>query len=605
MQIQLAIYTLADVLIADWSTRVRACTVRTGAHGYESCEADLALPFYEAFNYYQQLGPLKLKVVWGSYRVWEGRLEDPSQFAGTVSGLKITALGGWVAYNDAPIVALWSASRYDGWREITDTDTAGSISQRFEVDTSNRLYMAARKGESFDNAHLGMIGYVTPHLGARQITGISFDYEFKAPSATWELRVDRRDSAWGFTANDITVVGNGLVKTGTRSYVMTATDNITVGMYYNGVAVVFAGETGDCYFKITNVRLVTTVTNRIDTTLTVNRAAGTNVTATVGSTTRMFVGQRLNVTNPAGTVGESVLVLSIGGATTFNATFVNGYVIGDIVRAHIVYPDEIIKDCVATLNTLNPTQVASGVDLIQNQAIDLDQVIYEDEYPAEIINQLLAKSDNQTPPRQWVALVYDDRQLIVRPRGSGVSWYADVNTLEVVRTLTQLYNSVYGVYSDAANKRNLRTAVNTDAASVLKFQITRRKAIQIDTSDSTQATNIRDSVLALQLDPIPRASIKLDRIFDEYGFPYPLFSIRADDTLTIRNLPPVLTSTLYDKIRTLVITRTTVNLLTNTIDLELEIPLPNVSVQLAQAMKAISAVATAVKSKKKPTNVEA
>lgn len=586
MQMQLAIFNITtDAMIVDWSTRVTACRVRTNKHGYESCEATLQIPFLEAFNYYQQLGPLKLKVSWGgSYRVWEGRLEDPTQFVDTSSGLKITAFGGWVAYNDAPVTMLWSDSQVENWRELTTTDTVGSYSQRFEINLTNQLYMTARKGESFDNTRLGLIGYVTPHLGTRQIVGISFDFEFQAPNATWEFRVDRRNSAWGFVANDILIAGNGALISGSRNYTMTVTDNLTFGLYYNGVAAVFAGETGDCYFKITNVRIVTSAVNRIDITLTANRAAGANVTATVGSTARMFVGQRLTISNLAGTVGESVLVLSIGSATQFNASFVNAYVIGDIVRAHVIYPDEIMKDCVSILNALNPTQVASDTTLIQSQAIDIDQAIYEDEYPTDIINQLLARSDNQTTPRQWVAMVYDQQRLIVRPRGTGIAWFTDITSLEVVRTLTQLYNSVYAVYKDVSNKRNLRTASNTDATSVTKFQITRRKPVEVDTTSETQATKVRDSVLALQLDPIPRASIKVDRIFDIRGNPFPLFYIRADDTLTLRNLPPILGSA-YDKIRVLVITRTDVDLIANTMTLELEIPMPDLSVQLAKALK--------------------
>lgn len=586
MQIQLAIFNImTDAMIVDWSTRVTACRVRTNKHGYESCEATLQIPFLEAFNYYQQLGPLKLKVSWeGSYRVWEGRLEDPTQFVDTSSGLKITAFGGWVAYNDTSVTMLWSDSQVENWRVISDTDTPDSISQRFETNLTDQLYMTARKGESFDNTRLGMIGYVTPHLGARQIIGISFDYEFQAPNANWLFLMMRRNSAWAFVATDSSIAGTGAVLTGTRNFALTATDNIAFGLIFNAAAAVFAGETGDCYFKITNVRVVTSAVNRIDTTLTANRAAGTNVTATVGSTARMFVGQRLNVTNLAGTVGESVLVLSIGSATQFNASFLNAYVIGDIVRAHVIYPDEIIKHCVSILNALNPTQVASDTTLIQSQTIDIDQALYEDEYPTDIINELIARSDNQTTPRQWVAMVYDDRRLIVRPRGTGLAWYTDITSLEVVRTLTQLYNSTYAVYKDVSNKRNLRTASNTDATSVTKFQITRRKPIQVDTTSVTQAEKVRDSVLALQLDPIPRASIKVDRIFDIRGNPFPLFYMRADDTLTLRNLPPIL-GTAYDKIRVLVITRTDVDLIANTMTLELEIPMPDISVQLAKALK--------------------
>lgn len=330
------------------------------------------------------------------------------------------------------------------------------------------------------------------------------------------------------------------------------------------------------------MRLVTSTTNRISTTLGTNIAAGTK-TVTPASMARIYVGQRLNIDQGSATVAESVIVTAIT-ATTFTAVFAFAHVIASTVTAHVIYSDEIIKDCVSIVSALNPTQLSSDVALIQSQGVDLDQAIYEDQYPTQIINELLTKSDDQTPPRQWVALVYDDQRLIVRPRGTGFAWFTDITSLDVVRTLTELYNSVYAVYKDASNKRNLRTAANTDVASVTKFQITRKKPIHVDTTSATQATGVRDSVLALQLDPIPRAKITIERIYDASGTPFPLHFIRADDTLTLRNLPPIL-GTIYDKIRTLVITRTDVDLIDGSISLELEIPMPDIGVQLTQALK--------------------
>lgn len=586
MQIQLAIFDpITSALLADWSTRVTSCHVRTSVHGYESCEAELQVPFLEAFLYYQQLGPLKVRVSWGGYRVWEGRLEDPTQFADTAVGLKITVFGGWVAFNDAPYTALWSDTKTDGWHPLTTFDNVDTFSERYQFDNSNRLFIAPQKNANYVNTTVfGAQGYAIPDQSTRQIIGVNFDFEFIMP-VNWEVALQRRDSTWGFLANIWTKAATGALQSGSVNLTLTACDRLSFRVFYNAAAALFAGETGSAYLKVTNIRVVTATANRIDTTFTANRVAGVNVTATVVSTARMFVGQRLTVSNALGTIAESVIVLSIGSATQFNATFINGYVIGEIIRAHVIYPDEIIEDCVSHLNAFNPTQVSSDTSQIQSQAIDLDQAIYEDQYPTEIINQLIAKSDDQTPPRQWVAMVYNNQTLIVRPRGTGLAWYADITSLQVVRTLTQLYNSVYGVYKDTANKRNLRTAVNTNVDSVDKFRITRRKAITVDTTSATQATKVRDSILALQLDPIPRATIKLDRIFDKFGNAFPLFFIRADDTLTLRNLPPILGATLYDKIRTLVITRTDVDLMQGSISLELEIPMPDINVQLVQALK--------------------
>ena len=130
--------------------------------------------------------------------------------------------------------------------------------------------------------------------------------------------------------------------TGSRNLLFTADDRLVWVVYNNtGAPAVVATETDAAYIKITNLRVVGSAANRINTTFTVNRAAGVAVTATVGSTARMYVGQRLFISNVAGTVSESVIVLTVPTGTTFTATFVNAYVIGDTVQAHVVYADEV------------------------------------------------------------------------------------------------------------------------------------------------------------------------------------------------------------------------------------------------------------------------
>lgn len=586
MQASLIVNTVADdIFLVDWSTRVRSCNVRTNEHGYESCEADLDLPFYEAFNYYQQYGPLKIKVSWGSYRIWEGRIEDPTQIAGDQSGLKITALGGWSAYNDIPYNALWSDTAYDNWT-ITNQKIrpgVGMADQAYKQDLNDRLYFTLEKNAVYaNNSDFADIFYAIPHNSTRDIVGISFDLEFLLPT-NWRLDLFGRNTDFSGTVALATFTGSGVIQL--KSFNITfAGKQLVDFLLYNLTGANYTNtlETGDWYAVISNVRVVTTTTNRIDTTLTVARAAGTNVTATVGSNARMFVGQRLNISNAAGTVAESVIVLSLTSTNQFNATFANSYAIGDIVRAHVVYPDEVIKHAVTTLNAANPSEVNADQSLIQSQAIDLDQVRYVDQYPTEIINELIEKSD--TTARRWVAMVYDGKRLIVRPRGSGTTWYTDIAEIEIARTLSALYNSVYAIYKGARDNYELRTAIAADALSVSNYGITRRKAINADTLSSVQAAFVRDTQLAATKDPIPRAKVTIDRLLDQYDNPYPLFFARTDDIIVLRNLPPTLGAA-YDKLRTLVIAGTDYDMVADTITLDLELPIPDINVQIAQALK--------------------
>lgn len=586
MQMQLGVYSLStDKLLADWSDRVISCSITTGAHGYESCEAEINIPFNEAFVYYQQLGPLRLRVSYSAGRIWEGRIEDPSQMISTNSGLRIAALGQWAAFSDAPYTALWSTKDLAQWRVVTQNDLAAYIPERYQIDLNNRIEIAPQKNGNYANAgaNLAIAGVLIeiPSGSNKQIVGISFDYEFICP-VNWELGFGTRPTPGGAFTSVVTIAATGALLTGCINISFTAANIGQFYLFYNAASAAYAAETGLNYVRITNVRIVSSIVNRVSTTLTVARTAGVGVTATVGSNARMYIGQSLQIDNGS-TAGESVTILSLIGATQFTATFLKNHVIGGTVASHVVYPDEIIKNIVAMVSALNSSQLSSNTTAIQSQAVDQVDALFEDRYPNDIINELIAKSDNQTPPRQWVALVYNDRELIVRPRGSGRAWATDVLSLETVRTLTNLYNSVYAVYNATDNKRKLRTAASADLNSVAKFGITRRKFVEIDTTDATQAGLVRDAVLAQQADPIPRATIELDRIFDLKGVAYPLWQVQADDTLTLRNLPPTIGAA-YDKIRTLVIVRTQYNPLTNTLTLDLESPIPDTNIQLARAL---------------------
>lgn len=587
MQMQLALYDpTTNTMITDWSLRVVSCHVKTGLHGYEACEAELRIPFYEAFLYYQQFGPLVLRVLWGGYKLWEGRLEDPTQFTATQSGLKIVAFGAWVAFNDTRYTALWAKSTFDGFRPTLTTEVAIALPDRYEFNFSNQVYIAARKNSNLGNtgaAKAGIVWYQLPDQVVRGAVGVSFDFKVVAPAANWRAAFQTYDATFTGIANPwlITSAGAG-TKVGSINVIFTGEPIVGFLFDFNAADAVFAGETNTAYLQITNLKLVTSNTNRINTTLGTNIAAGTR-TVTPGSIVGMYVGQRLQIDQASTTISESVVITAIS-AGTFTAVFVFAHVIASTVNAMVVYPEEVIKDMVATVSTLNTSQLSSDVTLIQSQAIDQDQLVFEDQLPTDIINQMLAKSDNATVANQWVGLVYDNKQLITRTRGSGTKWYVDVATLEIVRTLTNLYNSVYAVYNDPSNNRKLRTVLNTDTGSVSKFQIIRITAVSADTTNLTQAAKLRDATLVNQADPIPRASITINRVFDQYGTPYPLFFMRVDDTITLRNLPPVLGQA-YDKIRTLVVTHTDYDIFTNKITLELEIPLPDQSIMLARALK--------------------
>lgn len=581
-------------LLLDASPFVEDASFSTNEHGFEKLSTTIPRRMADAFRFYDQAGLIYVGIFDGSQIVWEGRLEDPAVVAGDRgSGLKIQALGAWRSFMDDRYTALWSSTSVAEWRVLTEIDTAALANPatpgRFTHDTQNRIYIAPQKNATVGNTGVtkrGMVGYFAPDLGTRDIIGASFDFVFVVPAANWRAIFQAHNTGFTGTANPwlITSAGAGTT-TGTIHVTFAAAKIVNFTMDFNAADTVFAGETGSAYLRITNLRIVTSTTNRINTTLTANRAAGANVTATVGSTTGMYVGQQLQI-NSGGAASETVTVLSIGSSTQFNATFINAYVIGNPVQAHRVLGDEIAKDIVAQVSTLNSAQLSSSTTLIQSPGLDLTDEVYEDAIPADVLAHLIELGDNQTTPRQWEVGVFEGRMLHFRPRGGAAqAWYVDVTDLEVARSLEDMSNSVYATYSDASGQ-TLRTTAGSDSTSIARYGLTRRSGINVNTTSSTQAGVQRDAQLADHKDPLPRATVRFDAVYDAVGGRWPLWMVRSGDSVTIRNLPPTISSSI-DRVRTFRISHTNYTPVTKKLEIELEMPLPHLATMLARLAEGI------------------
>lgn len=576
------------VLLLDCSAFARACVVSTDVHGFERLTAPLGRALADAFRFYDQAGMLYVGLVDGSQIVWEGRLEDPTLVAGSGgSGLTIQALGSWRALSDDRYTALWSTTSVADFIQTTSVhSTAYSESERWGRDTNNRLYIELVKGTTYTLNKASGLLYFAPHLGARQIVAMQFQVAITLPT-TMTMRIvgfDNSSPPGGALTNGIVFaqfVGTGALVN--RAYSLNLTGNprdiVGIDILCNTGATP-AGETGANNITVTKLRVATSITNRVDTTLTANRNAGTNVTATVASTAGMYVGMEL-VMNSGATSSEVVTVLSIGSSTQFNADFVFNYTSGQTVRGLRILADEIVEDILDQVATLNSAQLSSSTALIQSPGLDLLDEVYEDAVIGDILTRLAGLGDNQATPRQWEVGVYEDRTLFFRPQGSASrAWYVDATDLSVVRTLEDLANSVYAVYQDP-NGATLRTAITSDSVSVARYGVTRRAAISADTTSATQAGTERDAYLQDHKDPLPRATIRFDAVYDAAGARYPLWLVRSGDTMTIRNLPPNI-STSVDRIRTFRITHTSYDAFADTLDVEPEAAPRTLEVMLAR-----------------------
>lgn len=201
------------------------------------------------------------------------------------------------------------------------------------------------------------------------------------------------------------------------------------------------------------------------------------------------------------------------------------------------------------LNGINPAQLSGSAALIEVTGTDLGDEVYEDEWPATILDRLALLHGYE-----WS--VWEGRLLNFRPRaGGGRHWYVDVvGGLELQRSLTNIRNSAYASYRDASG-RTLRTNTVGDAASQARYGLIRRGFINVQTTSLGEAQTHRSAWLADTATDQARASILFDHLYDAAGAAHPLYLLRAGDTLTMRNLPPTL-STEIDRIRTFTVGET-------------------------------------------------
>jgi hypothetical protein len=528
-------------LIADWPEPA-ALTSGHGLHGFSSCEFFVPMSLKEAFRFYDMVPATWLVFGFGAGSDWEGRVEDRAIVTG---GLRLTAFGAWRALMDVPYTALWSDASYDNWEVLTNEFAAVATPDRFEADKNNRLYAAPKNNETQSSSTGYLWGYRIPDDSSRNLVGISFDYELNTPSSTWNLRIDRRDKDYTFQSTVATYTG---VSSGTVNLTFSGSEAVVLLFHYNsGTPVTYSGDTGAYYLKITNLRIVTSTANRVNTTTSTTISAGSQ-TVTPASLDGIYIGQRLFIDESQAT-SESVIVTDIDeGAGTFDATFVNGYSGTTTIHAHVIYADEIIKDLINHVTAVNSDQLNSSTDLIESPEVDLLDEVYEDTFPADIAIKLATLGDNQSPPQIWEVGVWERQKLHFRPQSSvAQEWFIDADTIEVDSTMETLINSAYGIYKDA-NGRILRTAVADDGDSQAKYGIVRRAAVNVNTTGASQAEVYRDTVIADGATIKPRSIVLPDYVMDAAGAVYPKWIIRAGDTLTMRNLPPVLSEEV-DRIR--------------------------------------------------------
>lgn len=567
LPLMLGVYTAprSGTLLTDLTPFAQGVTITTGEHGFEELSATVPRSFAYAYQLWAPQGRVLYVVLTnGAEVVWVGRLNAPELWS-TVegSGVRLVAYGLSHALDDAVHTALWSTTLVNAWRPIISTEVSVAVPDRYTFDTNNQIYIAPNKNATLGTTtanKYGLLGFLAPHNGSRAIIGAQFDFTFVAPAANWRVALQTRDASFAGIANPWLISSTGAgTTTGSVHVTFADAQIVNFAMDFNAADATFTGETGSAYLRITNLRLVTVTTNRVNTTLTVARTNGTNVVANVGSSTGMYVGQRLFLSG--GSKSESVLITAVNSGQ-FTATFANapagGYPIGTTVQAHVVYADDIVKALLSAANTLNSGQLSTSTALIQSPGLDLVERTYEDMRPSDILNDLISVGDNQIPPRQWEWQVWEDGALAFRPESTaGATWLIEATDIQLQRTNDDLANSVYATYRNASGETR-RTSTSTDTTSVAAYGLTRQFAVSSDSSSSIEALVRRDAVKIDQKDPLPRASFTFAHAARAGGAIWPNALMRTGDTLTIQNIPPELSASV-DKVRTFRIGGTSYN----------------------------------------------
>lgn len=243
-------------------------------------------------------------------------------------------------------------------------------------------------------------------------------------------------------------------------------------------------------------------------------------------------------------------------------------------------PADTVRDVIADLSGVSTSELSSSTGLVTSTGLNIAGQTYTNADAIQAVSELAALGN--TSAQIFEAGIYEGRMLFYRVRASaGAAWYVDITDIDLERSLEPLYNAVYAVYNSGAST----TATSTDTFSVLRNRVTRTKALTANTTDATQAGYLRDTALADSKSPAPRASFKFTEVFNVNGIKFPPWMVRAGDTLTARNLSPVL-STDIDNIRTMIVGEKEYDIDNNLLTVSAYIPLPTLDVITAQIQAA-------------------
>lgn len=234
---------------------------------------------------------------------------------------------------------------------------------------------------------------------------------------------------------------------------------------------------------------------------------------------------------------------------------------------------EIIDEVLTFINGINSSQLQASTVFVDATDEDLHDEVFEDTTAGLIFSNLALRHNFEVG-------VWENRTLFFRQKASaGREWYIDAVSIELEPNPNGRFNSVYAVYK-TIDGRTKRTDTADDDVDIQNSGITRRTFVNSQTTDVTEAQSLRDIHLGDQANYALRAKIVFDKLTDITGAIYEITIVRAWDTITIRNIPPTLGTTV-DEIRTF-LTGATFFRRNGNMDIEPLTPTPTLVTLIAQ-----------------------
>ena len=240
-----------------------------------------------------------------------------------------------------------------------------------------------------------------------------------------------------------------------------------------------------------------------------------------------------------------------------------------------IVASEIAEELAAVVAGVNGSQLVAGAERMVASTVDLRQEVYEDARPEDILDRIAA------PENYWWG-VWDDQRLFFEPRVSGTAreFVVDVVEMSLEGSLEPMFNRAYANYAEAGG-RKLRTATATEANSVGTFGLVRETRVAVETTSTTEAEGWRDAALRDSAEYALRADVVFERVYGKSGVQVPLWSLRAGDVLSLRNLPPGL-GTDVDNVRTFRVATTLYEAERDVLTVEPDVPTPTLVTLLAR-----------------------